>query len=86
VWKRNGGQQIFPALLRLLQNPGARLPNEIAGRPLAECLNNIRHIFERYGSPGFVIDLRQWGDQVIGFMGLNYEQMLLALKDVPQPT
>jgi hypothetical protein len=86
VWKRNGGQQIFPALLRLLQNPVAHLPDEIAGKPLAECLNNIRRIFERYGSPGFIADLRQWGDQVIGLMSLNYQEMLLALEGVHQPT
>jgi hypothetical protein len=85
VWKRNGGQQIFPALLRMLHNPSARLPEDIAGRPLAECLSNIRRIFERYGSPGLIADLRQWGDQVIGLMSLSYDEMKSALQTVQQP-
>lgn len=80
VWKRNGGQQIFPALLRLLQNPAARLPEQIAGKPLTECLSNIRRIFERYGSPAFVADLRQRGDQIVSLMSLSYTEMKAALQ------
>jgi hypothetical protein len=80
VWKRNGGQQIFPALLRLLQNPAAQLPGQIGDRPLVECLTNIRRIFERYGSPSFAAELRQRGDQLISLMSLSYIEMKAALE------
>ena len=80
VWKRNGGQQIFPALLRLLQNPASRLPGQIAGKPLAECLSNIRRIFERYGSPEFATELRERGDQIISLLGLSFNEAKATLE------
>jgi hypothetical protein len=80
VWKRNGGQQIFPALLGALHNPAARLPEQIGGKPLAECLGNIRSSFERYGSPAFVADLRRWGGALIELASLSYREMLVALE------
>lgn len=80
VWKRNGGQQIFPAMMRLLQDPAARLPDKIGGRSLAECLTNIRRIFERYGSPDFVAELRRRGDQLIQLMSLSYSEAKAVLE------
>ena len=66
--------------MRLLQNPAVRLLDGIGGRPLPVCLSNIRRIFERYGSPTFVVDLRQWGDELIALMSLSYNEMKAALE------
>ncbi len=67
-------------MMRLLQDPTVRLPDEIGGRPLPVCLSNIRRIFERYGSPAFVADLRQWGGELIALMSLSYNEKKAALE------
>jgi hypothetical protein len=80
VWKRNGGQQIFHAVLRAVQYPSTRLPDQIGGRPLADCVSNIRRIFERYGSAAFAADLRRHGDQIIRLLSFSYNEAKAALE------
>ncbi len=57
VWRRSGGPEILDGLARMIQFRNERLPAEINGRPLADCVSRIQRIVTRYASPAFVEDL-----------------------------
>jgi hypothetical protein len=80
VWQRNGGPKILEAALRVLQRRGQRLPEEIEGRPLTECLEGIERGLARYASPAFAADLSRFIPRLASFAGLTYAQVLTALR------
>jgi hypothetical protein len=82
VWHRNGGPVIVQNALQALHSSSHRLPSEINGKPLAECLTSIQQIFTRYGSPQLSADLQQYGPTLLPLVGLNYPQALDALRDM----
>ena len=81
VWRRNGGPQLVQAVLDLVHRSDNRLPEEIDGRPFAECLERIKNALARYASPALAADLGRFGPRLMGFAGLTYAQMLAALQD-----
>lgn len=80
VWHRSGGPELLGALWRVLQLRDDRLPREINGRPLAECLARLQRIFMRYASPDFARDLADYGARFIAFSGMTYPQLLTELR------
>jgi hypothetical protein len=82
VWHRNGGPVIVQNALQALHSSAHRLPSEINGKPLTECLTSIQQIFTRYGSPQLSADLQQYGPPLLPLVGLNYPQALDALRDM----
>jgi hypothetical protein len=82
VWHRNGGPAIVQNALQALHSSDHRLPSEINGKPLTECLTSIQQIFTRYGSPQLSADLQQYGPPLLPLVGLNYPQALDALRDM----
>ncbi|HEY2739484.1 MAG TPA: hypothetical protein VGK45_13840, partial [Thermoanaerobaculia bacterium] len=57
VWRRSGGPQIVQAVLDLAQRRDKPLPEEIDGRPFAECLARIKSALARSASPALAADL-----------------------------
>ncbi|HLX10869.1 MAG TPA: hypothetical protein VKY89_23675 [Thermoanaerobaculia bacterium] len=80
VWHRSGGPRLVQAVLDLAQRRGQRLPEEIEGRPFAECLARIGRVLSRYASPALAADLSRHGPRLARFAGLTYEQLLAALQ------
>jgi hypothetical protein len=82
VWHRNGGPVIVQNALQAVHAPAHRLPSEINGKPLTECLTSIQQIFTRYGSAKLSADLQQYGPPLLYLAGLSYPQALDALRDM----
>jgi hypothetical protein len=82
MWHRNGGPEIVRGIVRMTQSANEILPAEINGKPLPECLADIQHIFMRYGSPQFSVDLQEYGPPLAQLAGLTYQQALNALRDM----
>jgi hypothetical protein len=80
VWRRSGGPQIVQAVLDLVHRRDQSLPEEIEGRPFAECLERIKSVLTRSASPALADDLARFGPRLAGFAGLTYAQMLAALQ------
>jgi hypothetical protein len=80
VWQRNGGPQLVQATLHMLQFPEHRLPVELNGRSVVECLTRIQHILARYASPELVRDLELLVPRLGALMQLTYPEILEALK------
>ena len=54
VWRRSGGPEILDGLALMIQFRNERLPAEINGKPLSECLSRIQRIVTRYASAAFL--------------------------------
>jgi hypothetical protein len=80
VWQRNGGPQILQAALGALQRRDQVLPQEVNGKPLLDCLEEIKRILLRYASPSLAADLTQFAPRLTRLTGLTYTQMLSALQ------
>ena len=80
VWRRSGGPEILDALARMIQFRNERLPAEINGKPLAECLSRIQRIVTRYASPAFLGDLNQYAPKLKDFAHMTYLELLAAFR------
>jgi hypothetical protein len=80
VWHRSGGPQIVQAVLDLLLRRDRRLPEEIDGKPFAECLERIKRALARYASPALAADLARFAPRLQGFSGFTYSEVLSALE------
>jgi hypothetical protein len=80
VWRRSGGPEILDALARIVQFRNERLPAEISGKPLAECLNRIQRIFMRYASPAFSADLNRYAPKLKNFANMTYLELVTAFQ------
>jgi len=80
VWRRSGGPEILDALARMIQFRNERLPAEINGKPLAECLSRIQRIVTRYASPNFLGDLNRYAPKLKDFAHMTYLELLAAFQ------
>ena len=79
AWQRNGGPQIVDEVMRMLQLSDRPLPSEINGRPLMDCLMDIKAALARYGSPELAADLATFMPRLETLAGCNYTQLLAVL-------
>lgn len=80
VWHRNGGPELLQAIFNVIQRRDQRLPLELQGRPLSECLSRILRVMARYASPRFATDLELHGTRLAGMAGLSYNDVLSTLQ------
>lgn len=80
VWRRSGGPEILDALFRAVQFESERLPPEINGRTLSDCLGRIQQVVLRYASPAFSADLGRHAPQLVHFSRMSYAELLHALE------
>lgn len=83
VWQRYGGPELVQTSLDLMQTGKKELPEQINGRPLAECLRKMQEILVRYGSVQLASDLRRYGPRIIELAKFDYRQLLVALEAAP---
>jgi hypothetical protein len=82
TWHRCGGPTLLNALVRSLQRHDVPVPREIDGKPLGECLQRMRAILGRYGSPSLVADVNEYFAHVADIAGLTYAQVLTRLQGI----
>lgn len=80
VWQRSGGPELVNLILRAVQFREERLPSEINGQPVADCLARIQMALTRYASPEFSMDLSRYAPAITKFSGMTYREMLDALQ------
>ena len=80
VWRRSGGPEILDALARMIQFRNERLPAEINGKPLSECLSRVQSIVMRYASPIFLEDLHRYAPTLESYARMTYPELLAALQ------
>jgi hypothetical protein len=80
AWHRNGGPEMLQAIFNIIQRRDQRLPLELQGRPLSECLARIMRVMTRYASPRFATDLELHGARLAGMAGLSYKDVLSTLQ------
>jgi hypothetical protein len=80
AWHRNGGPELLHAIFNVIQRRDQRLPLELQGRPLSECLARILRVMARYASPHFAADLELHGPRLAGMAGLTYNDVLSTLQ------
>jgi hypothetical protein len=79
VWHRNGGPTIANGFVRMLENPGQRVPSTINGTPLEDCLQQIASALARYGSDALAADIETHERALIPLVHLTYPELLAAL-------
>jgi hypothetical protein len=80
AWHRNGGPELLQAIFNVIQRRDQRLPLELQGRPLSECLARILRVMARYASPRFAADLELHGPRLAGMAGFSYNDVLSTLQ------
>jgi hypothetical protein len=80
VWQRSGGPELMSRLLEVIYVRGRRLPAEINGRPLADCLSRIQRVLVRYASPAFSKDLARLTAEIVRWSGQTYTELLATLQ------
>jgi len=80
AWHRNGGPELLQAIFNVIQRQDQRLPLELQGRPLSECLARILRVMARYASPRFAADLEMHGPRLAGMAGFSYNDVLSTLQ------
>jgi hypothetical protein len=80
VWRRSGGPEILDGLARMIQFRNERLPAEINGKPLSECLSRIQRIVTRYASAAFLEDLNRYAPKLKDFAHMTYLELLTAFQ------
>jgi hypothetical protein len=85
VWQRNGGPEITNAVLQMACDCDRRLPTEIHGKPLAECLRRMQRVITRYASPAFSNDLARYLPQIASWSGMTYRELLQSFQPARTP-
>jgi hypothetical protein len=80
AWHRNGGPELLQVIFNVIQRRDQRLPIELHGKPLSECLTRILRVMTRYASPRFAADLELHGPRLAGMAGLSYNDVLSTLQ------
>jgi len=78
IWRRNGGPTLVQVFLAMLQKSNQRIPVEIYGRPLSDCIMNIQRVLARYGSPGFAAVLSEFAPRLARMAGHAYRELIIA--------
>jgi hypothetical protein len=82
AWQRNGGPQIIQNVLRITQQHDERLPTEIQGKPLSECVAEIQNALTRYSTPKLTTDLEKYAGPLTDLAGLTYPQVVEAFRNM----
>ncbi|MGF6877244.1 hypothetical protein [Paraburkholderia sp. MM5477-R1] len=80
AWHRNGGPRIAEAVFGFLQAKDTRLPEELDGISLPDCLRNIQRALMKYGSEALSADLERYGPQILALSNLSYPEMLARMR------
>jgi hypothetical protein len=79
AWHRSGAAGLFQVLARMPLQPELALPTTVHGRPLADCLDRVQAVFERFGSAPLRRDLTRVRGLLPELGGLTYPQIVASL-------
>jgi hypothetical protein len=84
VWHRSGAAELAQWLVRAFSRKDVRVPEEIQGRPVRACLDDLASALARNGSPQLTADLERALPTLPDFGGLSNREILerLALETV----
>jgi len=80
VWHRSGAAELTQWLVRAFSRHDVRVPEEIEGRPVSECLDDIAAALTRYGSAGLTADLSKALPTLPDIAGMSDREILECLK------
>ncbi|CCQ90846.1 hypothetical protein NITGR_430013 [Nitrospina gracilis 3/211] len=81
VWHRSGGPAILQALVRVFYTPSARVPQQINGEPLSDCIDRSNSIFNKYGSESLRRDLTLLKQALPDIAGMTYREILKLFEE-----
>lgn|GEM_PF-573817 len=79
VWHRSGAASLLQYLTNTLYDPGARVPREIAGRSVVECVDKLFAILRQYASDALRADMQVYRNALPDIGGKSYRQILDAM-------
>jgi hypothetical protein len=80
TWQRNGGPRLVQLFLAMLQRSDDRIPSELEGKPLADCIMNIQRVLAKYASPAFAAVLDEYGPRIAKLAGHNAQDLAIAVE------
>jgi hypothetical protein len=80
VWHRSGAAELSQWLVRAFSRHDVRVPEEIQGRPVRACLDDIAAALSRYGSAALTADLANALPTLPDIAGLSDREIVECLK------
>ncbi len=79
IWHRQGGPAIIQSVLDAVRSRQTAIPATIRGKSWAERVKAILSVFAEHGSTRLRDDITRFGDQIAGFPGFTYPELLESL-------
>jgi hypothetical protein len=80
VWHRSGAAELAQSLVRVFTQRGVRVPEQIQGRPIGACVEELAAALSRNGSSGLVADLRRALPTLPDLAGLTEGEIIERLR------
>jgi hypothetical protein len=85
AWHRGGAAELMQWLIRAFSRPETRIPQEIQGRPIRACLEDLAAAIKRCASASLDADARTVLPMLPDIAGLSHSEILERLKGAVQP-
>jgi hypothetical protein len=80
AWHRSGAAELMQWLIRAFSQPETRIPDEIQGRPIRACLEDLAAAIKRSGSAALDADARRVLPTLPDIAGLSHSEIVERLK------
>ncbi len=80
AWHRSGAAELMQLLIRAFSRPETRIPEEIQGRPIRACLEDMAAAIKRSGSAALDADARRVLPTLPDIAGLSHSEIVERLK------
>jgi V8-like Glu-specific endopeptidase len=80
VWHRSGAAELVQGLVRAFTQRGVRVPEQIQGRPIRVCVEELAAALSRNGSSGLIADLRRALPTLPDLAGLTEGEIIERLR------
>jgi Trypsin-like peptidase domain len=80
AWHRSGAAELMQSLIRAFSRPETRIPEEIQGRPIRACLEELAAAIKRSGSAALDADARRVLPTLPDIAGLSQSEIVEQLK------
>jgi hypothetical protein len=80
VWHRSGAAELAQSLARVFTQRGVTVPEQIQGRPIRACVEELAAALSRSGSSGLVADLRRALPTLPDLAGLTEGEIIERLR------
>ena len=80
AWHRSGGAELMQWLICAFSRPETRIPEQIQGRPIHACLEDLAATIRRNGSAALEVDARRVLPTLPDIAGLSHSEIVERLK------